>query len=287
MNKTWIICILCLILAGLLMAWGLGGQTETEKSGARYVALIADDLGTEVLQFKQGAQAASDELGADIRFLTAREPGDEGLLQLAREAEALNPDGLILPGGAQGALGYAEEAQIPVVCLFDEGDAPSISTDWLSLGRQMGQAAKDGGATGFCAFYGGGERELLLLAGLREALPGLITARCDASEMPGLIEELPEGCAAFALNPGLTLAAAQAPHGATPLYGVDPGEARVALLRGGDAEGLALEMPYAQGYLAVMALRPGGKPQPAPARVVTRETMYDSENVKLMFPLLQ
>jgi hypothetical protein len=77
-----------------------------------------------------------------------------------------------------------------------------------------------------------------------------------------------------------------------PLWGMDPGDGRVALLqsRGG---GLLMEMPYARGYLAVktayawVAEQNPPRAVWAPSRVVTPDTMYRTENIKLMFPLLQ
>jgi len=66
----------------------------------------------------------------------------------------------------------------------------------------------------------------------------------------------------------------------------------VRLMEAGLLQGLVADDPYALGYLAGTLLddlaADGLKPalHLAPMRLVTPDTLYNPENVKLMFPLL-
>ena len=299
MNKAWFISAACLLLAAGLMAWGFSGHSEAPAGGERFYALLADDLGTEVLQLKHGAQEAANELGAEIQFLTAarNQPLELAYLEKLEEVAQARPDGIILPAGAESTLPRALEigkAQgFPVVCLFETGEAGAISvvTDFEALGVMLGESALNRGDVGEAvALLTGEPWEELVLKGLRDRLPRAEGVRVDGKIMVAeRVAALAPGSAVFALNPQLTLRLA-AVAGSRQCWGLDPGDARVALLADGVMQGLAFQMPYAQGYQAVREAH--GKRMEAhgvmvPSRVVTRENMYHSENVKLMFPLLQ
>lgn len=72
-----------------------------------------------------------------------------------------------------------------------------------------------------------------------------------------------------------------------PLVGMDPGEERVQLMAEGAVDGLAVETPYALGYMAMqMALSGETEACLLPYKLVVPSEMYDAKNVKLMFPLL-
>ena len=80
--------------------------------------------------------------------------------------------------------------------------------------------------------------------------------------------------------------------GDLPLVGFGRGEEAVPLMEQGLLQGLVADDPYALGYMAgalLDSLRTGElKPSLhlVPQRLVTPDTLYDPENVKLMFPLL-
>ena len=72
-----------------------------------------------------------------------------------------------------------------------------------------------------------------------------------------------------------------------PLVGMDPGEERVQLMAEGAVDALAVETPYALGYMAMqMALSGETEACLLPYKLVVPSEMYDAKNVKLMFPLL-
>ena len=299
MNKTWFISAACLLLAVSLMVWGLSGRSEDYAEGARFYALLADDLGTEVLQLKHGAQEAADELGAEIEFLTAarNQPLEQAYLEKLEEVARAQPDGIILPAGAESTLVRALEIGImlgiPVVCLFDteEAGAVSVMTDFEALGRMMGVNALNAGDVGEAvALLTGEPREERMLKGLRDKIPHVEEIRVDGKTIVAeQVAALGSEAALFALSPQLTLRLAAA-AGERRCWGMDPGDVRVTLLADGIMYGLAFQMPYAQGYQAIRAAydkRMEVRSVVVPSRIVTRETMYLSENVKLMFPLLQ
>lgn len=299
MNKAWFISAACLLLAAGLMAWGFGGRDEAPAGREHFYALLADDLGTEVLQFKHGAQEAANELGAEIEFLIVarNQPLEQAYLEKLEEVAQARPDGIILPAGAESTLARALEIGktlgIPVICLFEAGDAgaASVVTDFEALGSTLGEFALDAGDVGeSVALLTGEPREERLLKGLRRKIPHVEEIRVDGKTMVAeRMAELAPGVTVFALSPQLTLRLA-AVAGSRQCWGMDPGDMRVALLADGVMQGLAFQMPYAQGYQAVREAhkkRMETHEAMVPSRVVTRETMYLSENVKLMFPLLQ
>ena len=104
--------------------------------------------------------------------------------------------------------------------------------------------------------------------------------------------ETPPGTRPLALTPewGAALAARR---GVPAIWTVDPGGDQVALLQSGQVAGVLMDMPFALGYLAVSTAYElaAGREAPravfAPSRVVTPETVYLAENIKVMFPLLQ
>ena len=299
MNKAWFISVACLLLAVGLMVWGLSVRSEEPVRGAHYYALLADDLGTEVLQLKHGAQEAANEFGAEIEFLTVarNQPLEQAYMEKLEEVARSQPDGIILPAGAESTLIRALEIgkllSIPVVCLFETGEAGAVSVmaDFETLGMMMGERAMDAGNVGeSVALLTGEPQEKQLLKGLRDKIPHTEEIYFDGKTMVAeMIAALSQEATIFALTPQLTLRVAAVAWN-RQCWGMDPGEMRVALLEDGMMQGLAFQMPYAQGYQAVRAAyekRLEDHRVIVSSRVVTRDTMYLSENVKLMFPLLQ
>lgn len=275
LNKSLMLCLLCLVAALVLMAWGFRTPREAAAEKPRYFALLTEDTGTDVMQFKQGAQVAAKEVGATVTFLTCA--GDvpiSGALHMLIASIDADANGIILPKGGEAVKGDALSLGIPVVCLF-ETDTLCVAADMRAMGGALAEAARAAGDVGeYSVYMDTSPAEGEMLEGLQAALKG---------ENISINPDTPTGTV-FALNANATLALADVPG--VHLWGVDPGDARVKLLAEGRARGLIMSMPYAQGYQAVFALK-GGLEARVPTRVVTRDTMYASENVKLMFPLLQ
>lgn len=295
MNKSVIVSALSLVLALGIMIWGFREPVNAPAGSACYYALLTEDLGTDVMQFKQGAQAAAKELGAGVTFMTCAriDPIGGELASFVTSLGPLSPEGIILPPGGEDVLADALKLGTSVVCLFetDAHGASSVVTDFTELGEQLAKRAlEQENPTGFAAFLTNTREETQMLAGLKSVLGASVQEFTVDSPESAFVSAraLPGGTCAFALNAELTLALAN-DAGGLRIWGVDPGEARVELLVGGAAAGLAMQMPYAQGYQAIMAAAqssPGSRVT-TPSRVITADEMYLSENVKLMFPLLQ
>ncbi len=285
-----------------LMIWGIGDQSgEAVGDKKRFALILAEDRDTGALQFKQGAQTAADAANAALLTYTA-EPGTPVAPQILSMLALIHQErvnGLILPPCdpevLEAARAFAKASDIPLVCLWElRSEATAcIVNDPQADGRLLAMSAGDQGATSVVFMTGDGREEAMLL-GIQEALGSVTVYRNKTpAQLHKAFDDLGERDRVFVLNPALVRLLSAYGLGRVPLYGVDPGESRVSILEEDAASGLLMEMPYAQGYMAVNALLAskgfGGTPfrSVSPSRVVTRETMYLAENVKLVFPLLQ
>ncbi len=296
MKRIALICALCLIVSIAVMVWGFRDQPEeTLTTQPVYALLLFEDRGTAVMQLKQGAQTAADRLSVLLKTYTVGEEAQDRPSLLGQADAEKQLAGLLLPRCSEEvasiAATYAQERDIPLVYLGGASDAMTVCvlTDWEEQGRLLGEAylSQARGDARVYAFYEEGDAEQVMLRGLRVALPGQeVHTGTD-------ISALTDTDAAFILTPVLVEPLAAQAVGRLSLWAVDPGDARVALLEKGLVRGLVMEMPYAQGVLAVQAAHgsegysSGGRPVYSQSRVVTPDTMYDTENIKLMFPLLQ
>lgn len=296
MKKLVAIVAVCVLASLGLMLWGFhGGGGAGSAVPPRYAMLATLDRGTVILQLKQGAQQAADEAGAALVVHTM-EPDIPAEAQLVAAATALvqgGIDGILLPPCAPETLAeihaIAQAKGVPLVCL------------WMEDARADGFVTADLHAQG------------VLLAGAvgrPDAIYAAMDAQNDArvegiratlgDDMPPVlrdlqaVEALPDGAVLLVTGAALTQEAATLAGGRLALWGIDPGDARVQLLEEGLACGLVMDMPYAQGYQAIALLdslhRGDGDAARflrTQSRMVTQDVMYDPENVKLVFPLLQ
>jgi len=293
MRKTLILCLFCVLASLALMFYELRVPArEPEPTPLVYAHIIADDIGTAAMQHKQGLQQAASELGVEIRAYTADKnaPQAKQLLSFLADIQKTDIAGIILsecdPNIARRAAEVSTEMGVPLAFLFeyDQPGAFSLSVD-EALGRALAQATESDAPIAVLA--GNGSASQRRLAGAKAALPTppslyeSITALSPSQRGTQLLLLTPE----WLLN---------LPAGSThDILSIDPGDTRASALETGRISALAARMPYAEGYLTLSALHEnalyGGPALPieCPVRVITRDTMYNSENVKLMFPLLQ
>lgn len=307
MKRTYWIFGTCVLLALGLMVWGLWPRAEPmAQTPRRYALLLADDRGTAVSQCKQGAQTAVEALGAELIIYSAEQglPLGEQLLSMLRELEDKDIDGLMLqpcPDEVfEAARALASEQKIPLVYLWAE-DARAdfcVLSDYAAQGRMLAEAflgASESQAPYVAAFLQDTAAGQAMLAGLRAALPYPVTvfAAEETGALFAQLAGLPADTVVFALGADASARFARASQHSFAMWGVDPGEDRVRLLEREYLQGIVQDMPYAQGYLAIEAMHGarinGGGMQVihSPSAIVTKETMYQAENVKTMFPLLQ
>lgn len=302
MKRTILIVVLCVMASLTLMVWGFYGQQEDNATETPIYALVlAEDRGTAAMQLKQGAQAAAEAIGAELRIMTAgqAQPEDDQLLDVLDQLALLRVAGLILPQSAEPVMNRAEalslQLRIPRVILWATSvdGASSVRTDYRAEGVALAEACLASAGRSCYVLTAQNPASQERLAGVQSVLgsDAVITTagRIDPATWLG---GLPEDAAVMILDAALTAVIADANDGRLPLWGIDPGDARVPLLQEEKATGLMMEMPYAQGYLAVTALHSAAQGEEpgavySPSRLITRDAMYLSENVKLVFPLLQ
>lgn len=300
MKRTLLLVALCVLASAMLMIWGFSQQPEQVAQAAPVlVMLFTEDKGTDVLQLKQGAQAAAAELDASLLVYTTEQSKPEteqllGFLSNAAGQERLV--GLICPPVAEEVLEaahvLAEERGVSLVVLAE--DSPWADACILTDAREKGAQFAAALTQAPVVLMEGTEAELTCLAGLEEALGQPCEVyRGSPERLRAVFASLPEDAEVCILSPALVDALPGWPVERRTVYGMSPGETRVALLEQRIVRGLVMEMPYAQGYLAAQAAarspgqQNGQRLVYAPTRLVLREEMYDAENVKLVFPLLQ
>lgn len=300
MKRTFIIAGVCVLASAVLMIWGFAQQPEQAVQPAPvYVMLFTEDKGTDVLQLKQGAQAAVDELDASLQIYTTEQrlPEAEQLLGFLSDAAAQDRlAGLICPPVSeevlQAAHALAEERGISLVVLAEE--SPWADACILTGERKKGAQFAAVLTKPPVVLLEGTDADIACLEGLTEAWGQEVAwHQGDANQLRAIFEALPQDAEVCVLSPTLVDALPGWDVGQRTVYGMAAGETRVALMEQRAVQGLLMEMPYAQGYLAVQAAARAPKQQNgqrivyAPSRLVLREEMYDAENVKLVFPLLQ
>lgn len=300
MRKTAIVCLLCVLLSLGLMLYAFVEPPDSAPARAPvYAQFVADDIGATAMQQKQGMLEAATELAVELKTYTAEQNVAQMeqmhlFLEEARKSEAR---GIVLsPCGGDArdeALRAAEAMGVPLVCLWEDASFQQILfvSDDAALGRALASAVRQacGDQEPIALFALSDAQSEERLAGALEVLSGPYTLY--RGELEAL--SLPRGTAMLSLSPELTRGIALTLGGEGNLWGVDPGEDRVTFLEQGLVRALGMKMPYAEGYLALKALHESASSGrkagaiPCPVRVIDRETMYDSENVKILFPLLQ
>jgi len=297
MKKPFVVAILCLILSAALLVWGFQGPDAGGVPPASPFAMaLTEDKGTAVMQFKQGAQTAADELGIALHMYTTEQnaPADA---QLQAWLNGLDGAGAIIlpacgPETVERAAALAGRARVPLVLVGQEHAAATACVFFgpADQGRALGRAMREAGAERVAVYADAGAAAQARIAGVQEAVGELAYQYVGDPADSGW--ETPPGAEALALTPEWG-AALVGWRGVPAIWTVDPGGDQVALLQSGQVAGVLMDMPFALGYLAVSTAYElaAGKEVPravfAPSRVVTPETMYIAENIKVMFPLLQ
>ncbi len=278
MKKLLLLSLACLAGAAILMLTTLNRQSADPSPGmVRRVALLAEnENGTYYMQLRQGAQDAADALNAvllveiiDPAALKSQLAGlaDNGTAAVIVYAES---------DTRAGALATLRTAGIFTVTIGNDGGDAAILRDVDADAQSLADAAHAAGCSR--ALVVGDDADLL--NALMRAWTGEIVQGNDAdSARPG-------DCV-LALTAEATKAAlARTAH--VPLFGVDTGESRATILEAGKIDGMLLPRPYAIGYRAVeAALMNRNQNTLVAAKLITPETMYRSENVDIVYPLIQ
>lgn len=294
MRRTAIFALICAALAAALIIWGFSADdssrapAQVQVQGA--LLLVEDDTGTYLMQLRKGLQEAVQERGGTLSVERLADLGTADRQTSYESFSAL----YLLSEKPEDYLPALHGKGLPVIVLGKEvrGEV-CVLPDEEAGGKALGEHA--------AALFPGGnvliigddrnDREALRLKGIIAGLSGLSRTLFAPDALDRVRIARPDVILALSdasLDAALTLRGQDGP----PLFGFDAADARLALMESGELEGIAADDPYALGYIAGNLMddivENDGKPfvRLSPRRLVTRKTMYDAANVKLMFPLL-
>ena len=292
MRRTVIFALICAALAAGLIIWGFNASDSARPAeriqGA--LLLVEDDTGTYLMQLRKGLQEAVQERGGT---LSVERLSDLDPVNGQTSYENFNAI-YLLSEKPEDYLPALHGKDLPVIVLGNEvrGEICALP-DEEAGGRALGAHA--------AALFPGGHlliigneleaRDTLRLKGIMAGLSGRSSALLAPDELDRAVTLQPDAILALS-DASLDAALALRGQDSTALFGFDAAETRLALMESGELAGIAADDPYALGYIAGSMLddilEDGGKPfvRLSPRRLVTRETMYDAANVKLIFPLL-
>lgn len=283
-----ILLITVLSAIGLIL-WGFTPLSTPPPPKERSLVLITDDdTGWFFLQLRRGVQSVCNNQNARVQTLLLFES------RIKEQLSALKVDCALL-------YFSSDEMEMKVRSVLDQANTRYLSfKDPQTKGVRMDERA---GATALALAVPSAERTIIVISGNSDFQNLRLDAACKVRpESPvlyfsptdspvSLLKMLSEAEAVLALDAITTQSIAQIIESklvsGVRLYGYDPGEKRVDYLENGSAYALALPTPFTLGFNAArLALSGEGAPEP-PARIVTKEVMYLSENVQIVFPLLQ
>lgn len=304
---------LVLPLIGLSVLFWLLAFAPSEKHrrpALLEMSVILRDGDGTVSAMRKGMEQAAMDLNVELRFLTPSE--DNGAAEQAQllQREAEDAEAIVLIPADRETLGDAVSAAAEKTTLVTVetdmsawGAAASVSMDHRALGEALGAAALNG--------VPAGETVLLL-----DSLPGDNGVRESLDAARAVLEEAgrqvrigawgadsaslddaagterPSAVIAFEASALADMAELARGEKRFPLlYGCGSTPAIAAALEKGRVTAIAAVNTYSAGYLAVEATAALARHErwtdvPSVAfSVVRKETMYDSANQKLLFPV--
>lgn len=311
-RKAWLQLVLPLIGLSILF-WLLAfapGEKHHQPPLLEMSVILRDGDGA-VSTMRKGMEQAAQDLNVELRFLIPAE--DNSAVQqaqlLEREVAGAAPAVLLIPADRE-ALGDAVSAAAGKTTLVTVetdmtawGAAASITMDHQELGAALGAAALNGVPEG---------GTVLLLDslpgdnGIRERMEaakavlerGGRQARVykwdpDTTSLPDILRiERPRAIIAFEAAALTDVAEMSRGEDAFPLlYGCGSTASIAAALEKGRVTAITAVNVFSAGYLAVEAAAALARHEdwtaaaPVTFSIVRQETMYDSDNQKLLFPV--
>lgn len=311
-RKVWLQLVLPLIGLSVLF-WLLAfapGEKHHQPPLLELSVILRDGDGA-VSTMRKGMEQAAQDLNVELRFLIPAE--DNSAVQqaqlLEREVAGATPAVLLIPADRE-ALGDAVSAAAGKTTLVTVetdmtawGAAASITMDHQALGAALGAAALNGVPEG---------GTVLLLDslpgdnGIRERMEAAKTvleregrqARVykwdpDTTSLPDILRiERPRAIIAFEAAALADVAELSRGEDTFPLlYGCGSTSGIAAALEKGRVTAITAVNVFSAGYLAVEAAAALARHEdwtaaaPVAFSIVRQETMYDSDNQKLLFPV--
>lgn len=297
MKRAVTLALCCALVAIVVLWWGFlgAGETAPVQTAPRVLLLVESDTGAFLMQLRRGLQEAVQRRGGT---LTSERLAGLDLSVLPPSADRVDAIYLFAP---QGAAGYADalpKQGCPIILLDDEvrGEVCVLS-DEAAGGRQAGEyiAGLALPRPAVIVVDQQNPRQAQRLSGVLQGLKSAPYALLSPGDINAL-DAAAAGCVLALDDNTLANIAQRKADGLLPndlpLLGFGGGEQGARLMEVGLLQGLVADDPYALGYMAGMLLdslaADGLTPalHLTPMRLVTPDTLYNPENVKLMFPLL-
>jgi len=295
MRRAVTLALCCALAAGLVLLWGFSraGETTPTQAAPRTLLLVESDTGAYLMQLRKGLQGAVQQRGGTLSVERLNGLGLDGLPPAPAEVDTVY---LFAPRKAADVTAalHQQGYTVMVVAQSLRGEICVLPDD-LDGGRQAGEFVRELAPQGFIIVADAGDaRQALRLEGVLSALGDVSYTLLTPSQLSDISADTV--CLLVLDDTALATMAQRKAQGLLPgdlpLVGFGRGEEAVPLMEQGLLQGLVADDPYALGYMAgalLDSLRTGElKPSLhlAPQRLVTPDTLYDPENVKLMFPLL-
>lgn len=311
-RKAWLQLVLPLI--GLSVLFWLLAFAPSEKHHQPpllKLSVILRDGDGAVSTMRKGMEQAAQDLNVELRFLIPAE--DNSAVQqaqlLEREVAGAAPAVLLIPADRE-ALGDAVSAAAGKTTLVTVetdmtawGAAASITMDHQALGAALGAAALNGVPEGGTVLLldslpgDNGIRERMEAAKAVLEREGRQARVCkwdpDTTSLPDILRiQRPRAIIAFEAAALADVAELSRGEDAFPLlYGCGSTSGIAAALEKGRVTAITAVNVFSAGYLAVEAAAALARHEdwtataPVAFSIVRQETMYDSDNQKLLFPV--
>lgn len=287
MKRTLTISLLAIMAAALILYIGFAWREAPPRPDEKSLLLVTDDdTGWFFLQLREGAQAACREQNALLRTIVV--PADAACEPL-HEAQA---SGVLLflssPQMRRKAEDCLKERNIPYRSVFGQG-AYAVRTD-EKAGAQRLAGLIPANHTLAMVYAKEDDTTRKRIEGAQSVLGSIVPIKVDVTAPAP--KELFFARACIAMDEAATIwMAEQKDEGRLPssllLFGYDTGSRRIQDLEKGTVYAMMMAAPYSLGHSASKSLMTG-RDVPLPVgKPVLKKTMFSSENVRLMFPLIQ
>lgn len=317
--------VLLVLMAGLLNGCSRQGEIRTVQEEQIGVALIVKDRSGEFWKtVKMGAEAAAKEFGVNLMFDGTEGGADAaGQAALVDKYVAYGAKAVVLASEDYVKLAEAVEAAdrkgVPVVTIESEVDSPKVRSfigiDNYEAGRQAARKMREvAGAKGSFVVigYSSGDRNAAKReSGIRDewaAAPGIRieeTVYCGGSGEVSCKQKIDEllkrqgqlegilALDAFASAEAAKELEAANMQGKVKLVAFDNSPEELEWLQEGVIQATVIQNPFSMGYLGVKTAVDAIHREKVEKRTVTEtkvidaESMFWSDNQKMLFPFVQ
>lgn len=274
--------------------------------------IFRDADSTAMSAARQGMEQAAVDMDVELRLLNLSADGqaDEQREILEREVENGADGVLLIPADRDALASAVKEASVPVVTMETDmaadGAAGYVSVDNTALGEALGTMTLNGAPEGSAVILVNTAPEATGISDRVEAAARVLEGAqrrvyiCRPGQEGELEEALEATVEKWSASAVVAFDTSALEHAARTLaqleeapllYGAGSSAAIAAYLEQGTITAVAARNEFAAGYLAVEMLvnaingTAGPRAQLLEFSVVRKETMYEPEHEKLLFPV--